>query len=135
MNPRTILSTIVILVLFGISAKNSITVTMDSGEAVATCISEPSKRTRRRGLTSIRESRFRYQDEDGNSQEASIWFSIPRPKAGEEVAILYAKSSPQLIYYNSVFFVWMLPLIFGLLLLVKPVSIGIRHRKSKVGIG
>ena len=124
-----------ILVLFGISAKNSITVTMDSGEAVATCISEPSKRTRRRGLTSIRESRFRYQDEDGNSQEASIWFSIPRPKAGEEVAILYAKSSPQLIYYNSVFFVWMLPLIFGILLTIQPVRIGLRHRKARAGLG
>ena len=135
MNFRTILSTVIILVLFGISVKNSITVTMDCGEAIATCISEPRKRSRRRGLTSIRESRFRYQDEDGNSQPASVWFSIPRPKSGEEVEILYAKKSPQLIYYNSVLFVWMLPAIFGILLTIQPVRIGLRHRKSKVGIG
>ncbi|MDA7858743.1 hypothetical protein N9006_00665 [bacterium] len=135
MNIRKILSIVIVLVLLGISTKNSITVTMDSGEATATCISEPRKSSRRNRLFSIRESRFRYQDDDGNSQEASIWFSIPRPKAGEEVEILYAKKSPKLIYYNSVLFVWMLPAIFGLLLTIQPVRIGLRHRKSKIGLG
>lgn len=134
MNIRKILSIVIVLALLGISTKNSITVTMDSGEATATCISEPRKSSRRNRLFSIRESRFRYQDDDGNSQEASIWFSIPRPKAGEEVEILYAKKSPQLIYYNSVLFVWMLPAIFVVLLAFIPASIAIRHGKFRAGV-
>jgi hypothetical protein len=40
MNISKILSMIVVLVLLGISTKNSITVTMNSGEAIATCINE-----------------------------------------------------------------------------------------------
>ena len=126
---------IVVLVLLGISTKNSITVTMNSGEAIATCINEPRRSTRRsRGLLSIRESRFRYQDENGNSQKASIWFSFPKPKAGDEMEILYAKNSPQLIYYNSVFFVWMLPAIFGSLLAFMPARVALRLKKARAGL-
>ena len=114
-----ILSIVVVLVLFGWSLKDSLTLTRSSGRATAVCVSEPRNTTRQsRRLTSFNEARFRYTDEEGNAQQASMWLAFPRPKTGDEVAIRYAKSSPELIYYDSAFAVWMWPVILGVLLLI-----------------
>lgn len=113
-----LLSILAVLVLFFPSTKNSLTVTINGGKATAVCVTEPRKTSRRsRRFLSARESRFRYTDENGDPQMASIWISLSRPKAGESVEIIYAKNSPQLIYFDSIIFVWMLPAISGGLLL------------------
>ena len=62
---------------------------------------------------------------------ASIWISLTRPKAGDEVEIMYAKDSPQLIYYDSMLFVWMLPAILGGLLLFPLTKFFLRRTKKK----
>ena len=127
-----IVSILVVLVLFCLSIKNSATVTMNGGKATAVCISEPRKTTKRsRRSFSPRESRFRYSDENGETHVASIWISLTRPKSGEKVEIRYAKNSPKLIYYDSVFFVWMLPAILGCLLLVPIGRLLLRREKPE----
>jgi hypothetical protein len=40
------------------------------------------------------------------------------PKVGESVPIVYTKGSPDSIYHDSVFHIWMLPAIFGGLFIV-----------------
>lgn len=131
--PR-ILTILIVAGLFGWSLKDSLTVAMNSGKATAVCVSQPRTTTRSsRRLTSIRESRFRFTDEEGQEQTASMWFAFPRPQAGEEVAIRYAKNSPQLIYYDSAFSLWMLPGIFGALLLVPLVKLVASGRTSSDG--
>ena len=131
MNRSRFLAIFVVVVLFCLSVKNSLTVTMNGGKATAVCVSEPTKTTKRtRRLFSARESRFRFTDENGDSQMASIWFSLSRPKVGDEIDILYAKDSPQLIYYDSVAFVWMLPAILGALLLFPLAKFFLFRKKS-----
>lgn len=131
MKPTKLLAILAVLALFCLSAKNSLTVTMNGGKATAVCVSEPRKTTRQsRRPLSARESRFRYVDENGDSHMASIWISLSRPKAGDEVEILYAKESPELIYYDSVLFVWMLPAISGSLLLFPLTKFFLRRKKS-----
>jgi hypothetical protein len=121
-----------VLVLFCLSAKNSLTVTMNGGKATAVCVSEPRKTTRRsRKFLAARECRFRYTDENGDAHRASIWISLTRPKAGDKVEIIYAKDSPKLIYYDSILFVWMLPAILGSLLLFPLTKFFLRRTKSE----
>ena len=118
MNLSRLLAILVVLVLFFLSVKNSLSVTMNGGKATAVCVSEQRKTTSQsRRPLAARESRFRYTDEKGDSHTASIWISFTRPEAGEKVEIRYAKNAPQLIDYDSVVFVWMLPAILGSLLL------------------
>ena len=127
-----LLAILAVLVLFCLSAKNSLTVTMNGGKATALCVSEPRKTTKRsRRFLAARESRFRYTDENGESHMASIWISLTRPKAGDKVDIMYAKDSPQLIYYDSVLFVWMLPAILGCLLLFPLTKFCLRCTQSE----
>jgi hypothetical protein len=127
-----LLSILAVLVLFCLAAKNSLTVTMNGGKATAICVSEPRKTSRRsRRFLAARESRFRYTDENGDSHMASIWISLTRPKAGDKVEIMYAKDSPQLIYYDSMPFVWMLPAILGSLLLFPLTKFFLRRTKSE----
>lgn len=127
-----LIAIIAVLVLFFLSAKNSLTVTMNGSKATAVCVSEPTKTTRRsRRLLAARESRFRYTDENGDSHTASIWISLTKPKVGDEVEIIYAKDSPQLIYYDSQLFVWMLPAILGILLLFPLTKLFIGRTKTE----
>ena len=121
-----------VLVLFCLSMKNTLTVTMNGSKATAVCVSEPTKTTRRsRSFLAARESRFRYTDENGDSHKASIWISPTRPKAGDNVEIIYAKDSPQLIYYDSMLFVWMLPAILGSTLLFPLAKFFLRRPKPE----
>lgn len=121
-----------VLVFFCLSVRNSLTVTRNGGKATAVCVSEPRSTSRiSRGLLAVRECRFRYTDENGDSHKASIWISLTRPKAGETVEIMYAKDSPKLIYYDSILFVWMLPAILGFLLLFPITKFFLRRTKSE----
>ena len=131
MNRTKLLAILVFSVLFCLSLKNSLTVTMNGSTATAVCVSEPPKTNRRaRRWFSGRESRFRYADENGQTHTASIWISLAKPKVGDEVKIRYAKDSPELIYYDSPAFVWMLPAITGGLLLFPLAKLFVGRTKS-----
>ena len=115
-------SAITVLVLFGISFKNSLSVTLDGARATAVCtaVEQSARRSGRAARRSrrFRKYSFRYTDQQGQEHSASIQYRMfwQNPEVGEWVPILYPRSSPALIYYDSVFHVWMYPAILGLLL-------------------
>ncbi len=115
-------SAIAVLALLGISSKNSLSVTLDGARATAVCtgVDQPARRSGRAARRSrrFREYSFRYTDEQGLEHSASIRYRVfwRNPEVGESVPIIYARSSPELIYYDSVFHVWLYPAIFGVLL-------------------
>ncbi len=57
----------------------------------------------------------------------AFWLS---PESGESVPIIYAKESPDLIYLDSFFHVWMLPAILGGVLILIVVKRVIRRPPS-----
>ena len=118
-----VVSAVVVLVLFGITFKNSLTATVRGVPTVAECtqIEKTTKRTsRRRGFRlRFKSYHFRFTDEDGEPQRATIDYGAfwIQPQKGDSVPIIYVKDSPSLTYYDSVLHVWMFPGIFGGLLL------------------
>lgn len=124
-----LVSTLVMLALFCVTLKNSCSATFQGVPAMAVCteVVQPSRHKRSRGfsLTRWNTYRFRYTDQDGATQIATAGYGAfwVRPKEGDSVPIIYVKGSPSLIYYDSVFHVWMFPAILGGLL----VAIGARQ--------
>ena len=117
-NFKKIVWVLIILLLLGLSLRQSILISRDGVAATAVCINKPTTRRRSRGLLSIREAEFRFEDKNGQQNVASIWVNFTRPKPGAEVAILYSESTPDLIFYNSLFYGWMLPVLLLILLMV-----------------
>jgi len=127
-----VVSILVVLVLFGFSLKNSIAITLDGVAVTAVCIDQPSVRKRRsRGLVSIRQSEFRFADQQGQQKTASIWVNFTRPKPGADVEILYSKSNPKLIFYNSLLSVWIGPVLLMGLLLVPSIRLIMKRGSSE----
>ncbi len=133
-NLMLIFSAIVVLVVFCISLKNSLSVTLNGARSMAVCTDadRPVRRSaRRRGLR-FTKYRFRYTDQDGQEQSATIRYGAfwLNPEVGESVPIVYARDSPDSIYYDSVVHVWMFPAIFGSVLIALAAKRVIRRRPN-----
>lgn len=129
-NLTTFVSVITVLVLFCISCKNSLSVTLDGARSTAVCTAVDRSVRRSGGRRRITKYSFRYTDLDGQMHSAAIQYRVfwQRPEVGESVSIVYSTRSPDLIYYDSVFHVWMFPVIFGCLLVAAVVKRVIRRR-------
>lgn len=121
-NLRLILTAIVLLVLFCITFASSLSVTRNGERATAICVDvdRPATRSGRRRSWRSTNYKFRYTDRDQQVRTPTIRFGAfwLNPKVGESVPILYSKNSPDSIYHDSVFHVWMFPAILGGLLVV-----------------
>ena len=121
-NLRLIIGSVILGVLFCVSFANSFSVATSGERTTAVCISSdrPASRARRRRIWRLTKYTFRYTSQDGEVHSPSIRFGPfwLTPKVGESVPIVYAKGSPDSIYYDSVFHVWMLPAILGGVLIV-----------------
>lgn len=120
-NLRLILTSIVLLVLFCITFASSLSVARNGERATAICVDvDRPNRSRRRSSWRYTSYKFRYTAQDQQVHTPTIRFGAfwLRPKVGESVPILYLKDSPDSIYHDSVFHVWMFPAILGGLLIV-----------------
>ncbi len=135
-NVLLIISAIVVLVLFCISLKNSLSVTLDGVRTTAVCtkVDGPARRSSRQRRMRFRTYHFRYTDQEGQAHSPTIRYRMywKNPDVGESVPIVYATKSPDLIFYDSVFHIWMLPVIFGGLLIAMVVKRVIRRPVERV---
>lgn len=119
---RLIIVLVISLVLFCITFANSLSVTTNGERTTAACVDvdRPASRAGRRQSWRFTKYKFRYTAQDGQVHSPTIRFGAfwLKPKVGESVPIIYSKESPDSIYHDSIFHVWMLPAVFGGVLIV-----------------